>query len=151
MKRALFACAAMMAITGGMLAEELEELQPGDGDITLIEDTGENPDIDSLLGNPESGLFDNFVNGVWQDPYATPVTSSPGSGNNYSYLVTGGTPTRNLFSASAGHSLDVFRLSMPGAMLNLAPVDPVPEPGTWAAIIAVGAIGTSVWFRRRVA
>jgi len=109
MKRALFACAAMMAITGGMLAEELEELQPGDGDITLIEDTGENPDIDSLLGNPESGLFDNFVNGVWQDPYATPVTSSPGSGNNYSYLVTGSSKSskeRRLIAGNYRYSND---------------------------------------------
>lgn len=154
MKRTWIVCAAMMATMGGVSAQDVEPLQPGDGDITLIEDTGENPDLDSLLGNPSSGLFDNFVNGVWQDPFATQVSSNTGnsgSGNSYGYLATGGGTTGNMFAPGANPALDAFRLSMPGAWLNLTSVDPVPEPGTWAALVAVGAIGTSAWLRRRMA
>lgn len=149
MKRTFVVCAAMMAIQLGGSAEIVEELQPGDGDVTIIEDTGENPDMDSLLGNPDSGLFDNFVNGVWQDPFST---SLPGGSSNVSigYLPSPG-GSGNMFSMGAGASLEYFRLSMPGARLTLTSVDPVPEPSTWAAIVVAGVIGTSVWFRRRIA
>ncbi len=154
MKRTFVVCAAMMAIQLGGSAEIVEELQPGDGDVTIIEDTGENPDMDSLLGNPDSGLFDNFVNGVWQDPYSmgTGSTGYSGGSSNVSigYLPSSG-GSSSMFSMGATASLDIFRLSMPGARLTLTSVDPVPEPGTWAAIVAIGAIGTSVWFRRRIA
>jgi hypothetical protein len=154
MKRTFFVCAAMMAIQLGGSAEIVEELQPGDGDVTIIEDTGENPNLDSLLGNPDSGLFDNFVNGVWQDPYSMGPGStgySGGSSNVSIGYLPSSAGSSTMFSMGATASLDLFRLSMPGARLTLTSVDPVPEPGTWAAIVAIVAIGTSVWFRRRIA
>ena len=144
----------MMAIQLGGSAEIVEELQPGDGDVTIIEDTGENPNLDSLLGNPDSGLFDNFVNGVWQDPYSMGPGStgySGGSSNVSIGYLPSSAGSSSMFSMGATASLDLFRLSMPGARLTLTSVDPVPEPGTWAAIVAIVAIGTSVWFRRRIA
>ena len=154
MKRTFVVCAAMMAIQLGGSAEIVEELQPGDGDVTIIEDTGENPNLDSLLGNPDSGLFDNFVNGVWQDPYSMGPGStgySGGSSNVSIGYLPSSAGSSSMFSMGATASLDLFRLSMPGARLTLTSVDPVPEPGTWAAIVAIVAIGTSVWFRRRIA
>jgi hypothetical protein len=157
MKRTFVVCAAMMAIQLGGSAEIVEELQPGDGDVTIIEDTGENPDLDSLLGNPDSGLFDNFVNGVWQDPFSMGPGSTGYSGGSTNvsigYLPSPGSSGNpgSMFAPAANASLELFRLSMPGARLSLTSVDPVPEPGTWAAIVAAGVIGTSVWFRRRTA
>jgi hypothetical protein len=157
MKRTFVVCAAMMAIQLGGSAQNAEELQPGDGDITIIEDTGENPDLDSLLGNPSSGLFDNFVNGVWQDPFSMGPGSTGYSGGSSNVSIgylppPGGSGSAgNMFAPGANASIDLFRMSMPGTRLSLVSVDPVPEPGTWAAIVAVGVVGAYAWFRRRAA
>ena len=153
MKRTFFVCAALVAAPAMFSQEVLEELQPGDGDVTLIEDTGEDPNLDALLGDPNSGLFDNFIGGVWRDPFATPTTpaSSTPPNSGLGYLPTGGSPggLANMFAPGASPALNAFRGSMPASWFNIVAVDPVPEPGTWTALVAVSVIGIGTWIRRQ--
>lgn len=153
MMRTFVVCAAVLAAPVAFSQGVVEELQPGDGDVTFVEDTGENPDLDALLGDPNSGLFDNFVNGTWQDPFALGIQPPSGSSTPSSpgYLGSGDSngSLANMFAPGGSYALDAFRASAPGGFISAVEISPVPEPGTWTAIVAVSLAGVSTWARRR--
>lgn len=146
MKQAVVFWLALMAAPV-VFAEEPTELEPGDGDVTILEDTGEDESLDSVIGNPNSGLFDNFVGGEWRDPFA--MSSTPTIPSNSAYYGTAGSTggLANMFAPGSSYASDSFRAALNGGSSSFT-TQPVPEPGTWCAIVAVSAIGISTTVKR---
>lgn len=151
MKQAVALWLAILA-SPVVFAEDAEtQLEPGDGDVTILEDTGEDERLDAIIGDPNSGLFDNFVQGQWRDPFS--MSSTPRIPDNSAYYGTSGSTggLANMFAPGSNYSSDAFRSALSGTTQSQAQsfaVQPVPEPGTWCAIVAVSVIGVSTAARR---